>query len=1138
MLSDMGAVSPIPPSPDLLSASSGFSVPPGDSHQQSDARFRALAQVTGQIYWVADAQGHLIDPVAWCAFTGQTPEEASGDGWVAAVHPDDVGPTLADWTTAVATGHVYRREHRVRRADGHYRMMLAQAYPVLAADHVISEWVGVDTDITLLQELRADVQASQEEFRATFEQAAVGIAHVRLEDGHLLRVNRKFGDILGTSPEELIGRSFQELTYPADLDTNLALFEQLLAGTISTYTLEKRYLRKDGRLVWAQLTASLKCDQAGQPEYGIAVVEDISARKAAEETVRQVEEELRARVQEWETIFASLNEGLIVLDGDGRVLRCNPAYEALVGWPAGSALYRVSAQERYRLLHIRDVQGQLIPFDQLPTPHVLHGETLVQEQIFRRQDGSDIYVSVRGAPLTDAAGRVIGGVLVLHDTTEQRRLERKAAAAARELETIFASMNDGLIVFGSDGIARRSNPAYAALVGWPADSALYAMLPEERVQALQLRDSQGAPLMQGRAALEQMLRGESVAEEQILRSRDGRDVAVSIRGAPLVDPAGQIEGAVLVVRDITERRQLERQALDLANQLEAMFTAIADGVAIYDRSGRLVRANPAYHALLGVPVNPDHYDLTSEERYRRFQVQDETGRPLSENYRIMEELLHGESAGSQGVDLSIQTLDGRSLEVNVTGGPLRDGAGTVVGAVVVYHDVTERCRLEQQTHQALQALLRMAKLLVQHSPEQETRQEPLAVERYLAELACSLLGCPVAIILTLDPQTLVMEVLGTIGYTAAQEKRLHTIISEWVHTPPDLAHITRLMAGETLVLDVSQPPYQKFAELFEARQAIAAPMQLGGQIIGLVVFNPGSDLQQTFTDQQIALAGATAQLVGLVLERERWWREREEASARTLALQESNRQMDTFLGLVSHELRTPLASMKMSLQLLRRNIEQASVDKPAEAQLKCMASFPPLLETAERQMRRLERLVKELLNAVRIKENKLVLRLELTDIGPLVEEVVAEQRELTPERLIQMSTPLNQALMVRVDSDQIRQAVTNYLTNALKYSPESAPVVVGIEQEAEQVRVWVRDQGAGIPRAEQKHLWERFHRVPGIQEQSGPSGGLGLGLYVTRMLIERHGGQVGMHSAPGEGSTFWFTLPLAHHPFRNASGNG
>ncbi|HEX6779321.1 MAG TPA: PAS domain-containing protein, partial [Ktedonobacterales bacterium] len=203
MLSDRDAIFPIPPSPGLTSLSPGLSIAAGDPSQQSDARFRALAQVTGQIYWVADIQGHLTDSSSWCAFTGQTPEEASGEGWAAAVHPDDAGPALADWIAAVATRHAFRREHRVRRADGQYRMMLAQAYPVLAADGSISEWVGVDTDITLIEELRTDVQVSQEEFRATFEQVAVGMAHVGLVDGHLLRVNQKFGDILGVPPASL-----------------------------------------------------------------------------------------------------------------------------------------------------------------------------------------------------------------------------------------------------------------------------------------------------------------------------------------------------------------------------------------------------------------------------------------------------------------------------------------------------------------------------------------------------------------------------------------------------------------------------------------------------------------------------------------------------------------------------------------------------------------------------------------------------------------------------------------------------------------------------------------------------------------------------------------------------------------------
>jgi len=297
-------------------------------------------------------------------------------------------------------------------------------------------------------------------------------------------------------------------------------------------------------------------------------------------------------------------------------------------------------------------------------------------------------------------------------------------------------------------------------------------------------------------------------------------------------------------------------------------------------------------------------------------------------------------------------------------------------------------------------------------------------------------------------------------------------------------------------------------------------------MIGIVVFTP-SKLTQTFKEQQIALAAATGRLVALVVERERLLREREEANTRALALHEANRQLDTFLGLASHELRTPLASMKLSLQLIRRNIEQEYANKPLQEARHPLTSLQALLETADRQMERLERLVKDLLNAERIQEGNLELRLEQTDLLALVQEVVAEQRKLTPERLIHLHLPPDQPLLTRADGDLIRQAVTNYLTNALKYAPETAPVLVGVDRQADEACVWVRDQGPGIPAAEQEHLWERFHQVPGIRERNGSSGGLGLGLYVTKMVIERHKGHVGMNSTPGQGTIFWFTLSLA-----------
>src|SRR5579885_574179 len=119
--------------------------------------------------------------------------------------------------------------------------------------------------------------------------------------------------------------------------------------------------------------------------------------------------------------------------------------------------------------------------------------------------------------------------------------------------------------------------------------------------------------------------------------------------------------------------------------------------------------------------------------------------------------------------------------------------------------------------------------------------------------------------------------------------------------------------------------------------------------------------------------------------------------------------------------------------------------------------------------------------------------------------------------------------MVYADPDRINQVLTNFLTNALKYSPETMAVTVAmrIEQENERAEVQVRDHGPGLSAEQQAHIWERFYRAPGIEVQSGSGVGLGLGLYISRSLIERQSGTVQVTSVPGEGSTFSFTLPLA-----------
>jgi signal transduction histidine kinase len=234
-------------------------------------------------------------------------------------------------------------------------------------------------------------------------------------------------------------------------------------------------------------------------------------------------------------------------------------------------------------------------------------------------------------------------------------------------------------------------------------------------------------------------------------------------------------------------------------------------------------------------------------------------------------------------------------------------------------------------------------------------------------------------------------------------------------------------------------------------------------------------------------------------------------------------QMDTFLGMASHELKTPLSSIKLGLQVQARRLQRL-----AQREGDRMSDFEPILEGlahTESQEQRLELLVNDLLDVSRIQAGRLELRPEWTDLVRITHAAVQEQQQALPHRSILFCIPADQHLPAYADADRIEQVVTNYLTNALKYSPEDCPVEVGVQDGEGQVGVWVRDEGPGLPPEEQQLIWERFHRARGVEVQSGTGIGLGLGLYICRTIIERHHGEVGVESVPGKGSTFWFTLP-------------
>jgi signal transduction histidine kinase len=236
--------------------------------------------------------------------------------------------------------------------------------------------------------------------------------------------------------------------------------------------------------------------------------------------------------------------------------------------------------------------------------------------------------------------------------------------------------------------------------------------------------------------------------------------------------------------------------------------------------------------------------------------------------------------------------------------------------------------------------------------------------------------------------------------------------------------------------------------------------------------------------------------------------------------------MEQFLGIVSHELRTPLTTLQANIQLLPRRLDALAQSRSNPPDYtRAVVVLRTLVERCEQSLLRLRRLVGDMLDMAHIQHGRLEFHMAPCDLDRLVSEMVKDQALLNPTRQIRWM-PTACTVPVIADAGRIEQVVVNYLSNALKFSREDQAVEVRLETTEGLARVSVHDEGIGVPLEEQAYLWERFYQSEATAWQSGSQIGLGIGLYISKTIVERHHGHVGIESTPGHGSTFWFTLPL------------
>ncbi|TWT91103.1 Autoinducer 2 sensor kinase/phosphatase LuxQ [Pseudobythopirellula maris] len=518
-----------------------------------DERFRALTDCTPVMMWICGVNGRATwFNRAWLEFTGAPLEEQLGDRWTELIHTDDRGRTLTEYESSFHARRRFSLECRLRRHDGEYAWVLVSGAPLYATSGSFAGYTGSCVDVTERRRSELALQSSQQQLRAMFNQAAVGMAIVDLR-GRFEEVNQRLAETLGYAAEELAKLSIEEVTHPDHRQLTRDNMRRLLSGEMTSYQQEKRYLRRDGSDVLCLKTVSLLLDERGKPQRFIAVVEDISDRRLAERRMRENEHRLR---------LALRASGSGVFDWDlevGKII-WSPELEELYGLEEGDFEGDIDGWRR-----------RVVPEDAERVTKQIEDDMAAGldecSYEFRAvlPDGRRRWLAGEAAFYYDDAGKPLRMIGVNLDVDERKRF----AEALRESEERFRMLADNMAQFA--WVADAQGWIFWYNQRWYD----YTGTTLEEMQGWGWRDVHHPDYIEGVVERLQYSwdTGEPWEDTFPLRGKDGEYRWFLSRALPIRDASGRILRWFGTNTDITDQRQAE-EALKEADRRKDEFLAM------------------------------------------------------------------------------------------------------------------------------------------------------------------------------------------------------------------------------------------------------------------------------------------------------------------------------------------------------------------------------------------------------------------------------------------------------------------------------------------------------------------------------------------------------------------------------------
>lgn len=422
-----------------------------------------------------------------------------------------------------------------------------------------------------VSERTAEVRDSEVRFRAIFEQAALGIAEGELENNQFVAVNKQFAEILGYTVEELQTKTFEDYTYPDDLAEDLAKFDQLRNGVISAYSIEKRYIRKDGSLVWVNITVSSLDLRGNRAKRCMAIVEDITERKQIENVLREKEYFLSeaqriGRIGSWSR------------DINGRVTRSEEVFRIYGVFPDDLTS---DAESFFDLVHPEDVAEVRAWSDAIQAGH----ETKDIEFRHHLADGSVRYARIRGELQHDQYQRPVRIVGTVQDITEEKEAKAALEESERRYRRLFDRNPQPMWVYDTETTRFLAvNDAAIAHYGYSREEFLGMRItdirPPEDVPKLEASIKQDRPGLTESGVWRHRLKGGRIINANVVS-----------HGLDFMERPARL----VLADDVTDRKKTEEALIESERFARASFNALAAHVAVLDVKGTIIASNDSWN---------------------------------------------------------------------------------------------------------------------------------------------------------------------------------------------------------------------------------------------------------------------------------------------------------------------------------------------------------------------------------------------------------------------------------------------------------------------------------------------------------------------------------------------------------------